>query len=149
MKISHNKPPHFWIMHKIFKCDWGHTAFAFGDTIYSKYKLPDHLIVHESTHLKQQRHSIIGAWVWLALYLVSKKFRYTVELEAYQNQWQFFRSNYIFREHEPFLNKITSDLSGALYGNIVSYSTARRKIMKHDSIDVKIQNTPAGEVIEL
>lgn len=128
MKISHNKPPHFWIMEKIFKCDWERTAFAFGDTIYSKYVLPDHLIVHEQTHLKQQHFSFIVAWVWLLLYIVSKKYRYAVELESYRNQWVFFRANYGFREQQHFLDKIVSDLSGELYGNIVSYNEAKRAI---------------------
>lgn len=103
-------------MEKVFKCDWERTAFAFGDTIYSKYELPDHLIVHEKTHLMQQYHSTIGAWIWLALYLVSKRFRYHMELQAYRNQWEFFRSHYIFNDHEPFIRKIASDLSGELYG---------------------------------
>lgn len=128
MKISHNKPPHFWIMKAIFKCDWERTAFAFGDTIYSKYELPDHLIVHEKTHLMQQYHSTIGAWIWLALYLVSKRFRYHMELQAYRNQWQFFKQNYSFGVQERFIEKIAGDLSSTLYGNIVSFSEARRAI---------------------
>lgn len=128
MKISRNKPPHFWIMEKVFKCDWERTAFAFGDTIYSKHMLPDHLIAHEWTHLKQQCHSVVVAWGWLLLYLLSKKFRYAMELEAYRNQWHYFRQHYSFRERDPFIRKIASDLSSPLYGNIVSFSGAIRAI---------------------
>jgi hypothetical protein len=115
-------------MQKVFGCDWERTAFAFGNTIYSKYQLPDHLIVHESVHLEQQRHSIIGAWLWLGLYLLSKRFRYRMELQAYRKQWQFFKTHYTFRCHNNFIGKIAGDLSGKLYGNIVTYEEAVRAI---------------------
>ena len=128
IKTSTEKPPHFWIMEKVFKCDWNRTAFAFGDTIYSKYTLPDHLIAHEKTHLEQQCHSFMVAWVWLLLYLVSKKFRYAVELKAYQKQYQFFCEHYTFNDREPFVRKLASDLASPLYGNITSFSGAIRAI---------------------
>ena len=130
MKISHNKPPHFKIMYKFFGCDWERTAFAFGNTIYSKAELPDHLIVHESVHLNQQGRNIIGAWLWLGLYLLSKRFRYIMELQAYRKQWQFFRENYPFQYRGGFISKVASDLSGKMYGNIVSYQEAVRAITK-------------------
>lgn len=128
MKISHNKPPHFKIMQKVFGCDWERTAFAFSNTIYSKYPLPDHLIEHESVHLKQQGFNFIGAWIWLALYLSSKRFRYHMELQAYRKQWQFFKEHYAFQYRGEFIAKIAGDLSGELYGNIVTYNEAVRKI---------------------
>lgn len=127
-KISNNKPPHFWIMKLVFDPNWERTAFAFGNTIYAKYELPDHLIVHEDTHLKQQGRNIIGAWIWLFFYLVSKSFRYKMELQAYRAQWQYFKKTYPYREHEAFLKKISSDLSGSLYGNVTTESEARKQI---------------------
>lgn len=115
-------------MHKVFGCDWNRTAFAFSNTIYSKVELPDHLIVHESTHLNQQLRNPLGAWIWLALYLCSKRFRYHMELQAYRKQWQFFRDNYPFNQRGAFLEKVAGDLSGKLYGNIVTYAEAVRAI---------------------
>lgn len=128
MRISHNKPPHFGIMQKVFGCDWERTAFAFSNTIYSKTELPDHLIVHESVHLKQQGYNIIGAWIWLAFYLCSKRFRYLMEIQAYRKQWQFVKKNYRYNFQIDFLHKVSSDLSGNLYGNIISYDEAKRAI---------------------
>lgn len=130
MKISHKKPPHFKIMHKVFGCDWERTAFAFGNTIYSKYPLEDHLIVHESVHLNQQGRNIIGAWIWLALYLCSKRFRYHMELQAFRKQWQFIKKNYYFNVRYETLNKMSLSLSGELYGNIVSFEEARQDILQ-------------------
>lgn len=133
MKISHNKPPHWLIMRMVFKCDWNRTAFAFGNTIYSKTELPDHIIKHESVHLEQQHHSFIGAWVWLVRYLFSKKYRYRMELEAYQEQWRFFRRHYAYNYHADFIAKVAGDLSGKLYGNIVSYDEAVRAIKNNEN----------------
>lgn len=128
MKTSYNKPPHWFIMKAIFKCDWERTAFAFVDTIYSSSELPEHLIVHESVHLDQQGYSVIGAWIWLLRYLLSKKFRYRMELEAYRKQWKFFARQHRPSINEDFMRKIAGDLSGKLYGNIVTYQEAVRAI---------------------
>lgn len=115
-------------MEKVFKCDWSRTAFAFGDTIYASAEIPDHLIVHEKEHLRQQFYCTLGAWVWLALYLVSKRFRYAMELKAYQAQWNFFIQHYVFSERDAFIRKLASDLASPLYGNIVSFSKAMKAI---------------------
>lgn len=131
MKISHEKPPHFAIMHYFFKCDWNRTAFAFGDTVYSMAELPDHIIEHEKVHLDQQFHSVFCAWIWLVLYICSKRFRYKMELQAYRVHWEYFKINYRnTTEQSYFLSKIARDLSGKLYGNLVSYDEAIDAITK-------------------
>jgi len=127
MKISRKKPPHFWLMKLLYKCDWGNTAFGFGDKIYAKYTLPVDLITHENTHCEQQRFSYLLAWVWLARYIVSRSFRYRMELEAYQNQFAHYSA---INPHQKylFLDRIAKDLSGEMYGNLVTYAEAREKI---------------------
>lgn len=121
--ISHKKPPHFWIMKLVFKSDWERIAFAFGDTIYSKYPLPDHFIHHERIHLHQQKYSKVYAWWWLFRYITSKKYRYAMELEAFTRHWGFFKDRY---PHDKFmfLNRIAENLSGELYGNMVTKQEA-------------------------
>lgn len=117
-------------MHRKFGCDWEHTAFAFSNTIYAKYELPDHIIEHEKVHLNQQGRNIIGAWIWLALYLCSTKFRYAMELQAYRKQWQFIKKakHYRYQWKENALEKMAGDLSDNLYGRIVSFTDAKRAI---------------------
>ena len=117
-------------MHWKFECDWNRTAFAFGNTIYSKDELPDHLIVHEKVHLNQQGRNFFTAWIWLALYLCSKKFRYAMELQAYRAQWQFIKKakHYRYQWKENALEKMAGDLSDNLYGRIVSFTDARHAI---------------------
>lgn len=127
-KVLNKKPPHYWFLVKIFGFDWERNIATFGDSIYCAFDLPDHLIVHEETHLKQQRYSNLYAIWWWVKYVFSKKFRYSQELEAYRNQWKFFEKHYRFNEHRFFLHKIASDLSSKLYGNIVSYEEARQAI---------------------
>jgi len=132
VKFSYKKPPHYFILKLIFGFDWERNIATLGDTIYVKIKtLPDHLVEHEKTHLKQQRYSKLYAVWWWIKYIVSKKFRYGQELEAYRNQWKCFilrgRSS---QEKSLFMNKIAGDLSGKLYGNIVPYNIAVKEIMQ-------------------
>jgi hypothetical protein len=127
-KISNKKPPHFWIMKLFFRCDWERTAFGFGDTVYAKYKLPHHLIVHEEVHLQQQSYSYFLAWLWLLLYLISKRFRYKMELQAYRKQYKAFNHH----EKNTLIKKIAGDLSGRMYGNIVTFNEAVYAITTND-----------------
>lgn len=132
MKISHNKPPHYLILVWIFGFDWSRNVATLGDTIYfSIPSLPDHLMAHEETHLKQQRYSKVYAIWWWVKYIFSNEFRFSQELEAYRAQWQFFMFRYRPSEHAKFLNKIATDLSSPLYGNICTFDEALEAIIKN------------------
>lgn len=130
MKISHNKPPHWWIMHKVFKCDWNRTAFAFGDTIYSATPLDAHLIIHEKTHLDQQFHSEFFAWIWLFFYICSRSYRFHAELQAYRAQWEYIKRTEPRKYQAPLIAVIASNLSGKLYGNLISFDEAVDLVLK-------------------
>ena len=134
MIISHKKPPHYLLLKWVFGFDWGRNVATFGDTIYFRVgSIPEHLMRHEKTHLKQQKFSKVYAVWWWAKYLVSKKFRYKQELEAYQAQWNFCVLNYYIKERQEILKKIAGDLSGRLYGNLTTYDKAVRDIIRcHD-----------------
>jgi len=63
---------------------------AFGNTIYSSQEnIPYDLIVHETTHCKQQKDNTKVAIKWWIKYIFSSKFRYSQELEAYQSQVKY------------------------------------------------------------
>lgn len=131
-KYSFKKPPHYLILKILFGFDWNLNIAAFGDTIHAKHPLPDHLEVHESIHLHQQKYSKIYAIWWWIKYIVSKKFRLSQELEAYRNEWHFiqYESSYSMNQKLDRLEHIVFNLSSKLYGNIVSHDEAISLITK-------------------
>lgn len=132
MKIRyvHGAPP-FWRILKFFFPEYnpeGTVSVAFGRTIYANDVLPEDYDIHEMTHLRQQSHSYVMATIWWIRYIASRKFRYSQELEAYQEQyrWLFHRNSSIKRSR---LHRFAKELSGKLYGNLVSESEAMNKIL--------------------
>jgi hypothetical protein len=131
MKILVDFPPNYQTIKEILDVSDKTIVFTYGDTIYVPFKkrsIPDHVKVHESVHQKQQ----CGApAVWWANYLVDKYFRLNQEVEAYRVQYRYFISkNHNLKEQREFLGKIADDLSGKMYGNIISREAAISMIVK-------------------
>ena len=128
MKIIIGTPPNYKDIVKAFNPP-STAVFTFGDTIYTtdpENIISDHLIVHEETHQKQQDYTP-GAW-W-TLYITDPSFRLTQEVEAYHNQYEFYKTTHKDRNEQAiFLNKLASDLSGKVYGNIISFWGAYERI---------------------
>lgn len=103
-------------------------VWTYGDTIHTKYPINDgSLIEHECTHIKQQKK--IGVIEWWDKYLEDEEFRFTQELEAYQAQWKWIKKNVKGRNDQfKMLTKIARDLSGTMYGNLITYQEALTKI---------------------
>ena len=99
------------------------TIFAYDHKIYSNHPLPRHLIIHELTHHKQQDEH--GLDIWVKKYLHDPKFRLKMEIEAYQVQLQSIGNP---QEKAMVLMSSAKDLSGELYGNIISYKEALKAI---------------------
>jgi hypothetical protein len=95
------------------------TIFAYDGVIYTNYELPEHSIIHEQTHLKQQKK--IGLDKWVDSYLGDNDFRLKVEIDAYKNQLRSVKDR-----NQRNLLKISCarDLSSTLYDNITSYENA-------------------------
>ena len=90
MKIEKERP--FWL-NFVLKKKFPHLNFdvlivVWGDIIYSKYDIPDHILVHEKVHIEQQRNKWRGLWWWIG-YLFDKDFRYEQEIQAYQAQYRY------------------------------------------------------------
>lgn len=102
--------------------------FTYGDTIYvpSRAKLPDHLIAHEEVHSAEQAR--IGVDTWWFKYLESPRFRLEQELMAYQAQYKVLLHKHPRHIRNIVLLKISDDLAGAMYGNIVNKQEARKLI---------------------
>lgn len=134
MRILTEKPPVYQKVAAVFGEDAICKAvFAYGDTIYnlSGNPIPDDLLVHESTHRRQQE-AFGGPDAWWDEYLSSASFRRSQEMEAYGEQYKSFCDfcpdrNMRFR----FLHKLASDFSGLMYGNIINYTDAKNGIMRY------------------
>ncbi len=102
--------------------------FTYGDTIFvpDSGRLDEALTAHEETHMRQQGEDSEG---WWDKYLESEQFRLQQELEAYRKQYKVFKKGKDRNKIFMFLHKIATDLSGELYGNIISYEEAKKKII--------------------
>lgn len=87
------------------------------------------LMVHEETHRHQQ--FIYGVEQWWNKYCEEKDFRLEQELEAYTNQYrEFCRMKKDVKKRAYFLAKICQEISGSLYGNIITVAESRKKIIE-------------------
>lgn len=125
MKFIQEKPP-IWdkIVERFPGLQW-ETGFAiaYGDTIYATYKLRPDVAVHESVHIEQQAHMDKDAW-W-DKYLYDVNFRAMMEEPAYRAQAKFIRESVPDKnQRHKLIHLIAQDLSGAMYGNMMTYSDA-------------------------
>lgn len=96
------------------------TIFAYGEDIYTDNLLPPDLMVHENTHLEQQKK--YGLDEWVAKYLTDTQFRLQMEVEAYRNQLNSMND----REKRFHVKReCIKNLCSSLYGNIVTSEQAR------------------------
>lgn len=124
------------------------TVFTYGNKIYipSGERISDNLLVHEKVHVGQQLFYTPpqvtpleegkpmpkeGPDGWWDRYLKDPEFRLSQEVEAYREQYRYFcdrHSNY--RKQGAFLAAIAQDLSGPMYGEILSFDEAIKLISK-------------------
>lgn len=134
MNIVKHNPPNILEIKAVFPID-EHTVFTYGDTLYNPggWDISENLLVHEKVHQRQQGKDPEG---WWEKYMVDEHFRLSQEIEAYRKQYQAFRKSlgqYSVleknRRQNEFLERIAKDLSGPLYGNIISFEEAVAKIL--------------------
>lgn len=129
MKIINSYPPNIDDIRKAFKIS-DSVVFTYRDCIYNPGggNIADHLMAHEQTHEKQQGDDPEG---WWKKYIADKEFRLNQEVEAYRNQFRFFKSRYRDRNMvHRFLRQVSFDLSSEIYGNIVSFQEAFKLISR-------------------
>lgn len=134
MKIVKDYPPNIEAIRAKFTLH-EYVVFTYGDTLYNPggWKIADDLMVHEETHVVQQGDDPAG---WWNKYLNDEKFRLEQEIEAYRNQYLYFRENRCIKPNGKirasrlgeFVSRIASDLSSEIYGNIINYQEARERI---------------------
>lgn len=128
MKTLQAAPPNYDEVCSVFDVRGKHVAFTYGDTVYHPMDrdLQDHVKAHESVHIAQQLETGIKAW-WDE-YLQTPSFRLDQELEAYRRQYQFCKQTMNREQSRAILNDIARDLSGAMYGHMVSFVEAKQLI---------------------
>ena len=88
-------------------------------------------MVHEQVHIEQQRRQNDGEMGWWRKWLEDPEFRLSQELEAYQEQYQFFVKTESNREKvNQALWSIAGMLSSKIYGSVISHSEAVLAIKK-------------------
>jgi hypothetical protein len=127
VKIVQGFPPNIDEILKTFKIT-DKTIFAYGDTIYAPLggSISPDLIAHEETHQRQQEKWGVENW-WMK-YIADIDFRLTQEVEAYQNQYQYFKTVLNRKGRIIALKKLAEDLSSPLYGSIINKKQAQELI---------------------
>jgi len=134
MQVIKDFPPNYKMVISVFPAvkEMHGTVFTYGDIIYYPYMkraIPDHLIVHEKTHSRQQGNNPAE---WWDKYLADTNFRLDQELEAYQKQYAYYvAKNHNLKDRAWFLEAIAGDLSGAMYGNLITKLDAMELIKNY------------------
>lgn len=124
MKVVKAFPPNIDKILRKFKIT-DHTVFAYGDTLYNPIgkEISQDLMVHEETHERQQQ--AYGVEAWWQMYIDNKNFRLTQETEAYRNQFQFLKTVLNRLGRKIALDRLATQLSSELYGNIINKKEAK------------------------
>lgn len=97
------------------------TIFAYNDIIYTDYNLPPDIIIHEKTHLLQQKRD--GLEFWVENYLTNPKYRLKQEIEAYMEQIKSINHQ---KSKILLIKECIQHLTSGLYGDIVSEAEAKK-----------------------
>lgn len=127
MKISDEYPPNIEEIRSVLTPPES-AMFCYGDTIHNPSKNPIDLalMVHEGTHQIQQDGK---PKEWWGRYLKEPEFRFKQELEAYRTQYRVYEQTIKNRDQLALrVHNMAKDLSGAMYGNIISYPQAVKSI---------------------
>lgn len=128
MKIVAAYPPNIQAISAHFPVT-DETVFAYSPDIYvpSGKHLEDHLILHETIHIEQQKEK---PEAWWEMYLTDPDFRLSQELMAFAAQYALItRTRPVKTQHQALFD-FAKNLSGELYGNIISYRDAENAIRK-------------------
>ncbi len=124
MKLSNRKPDIYEKCKRVFGVDWDRgVIITYGDTVYCKVPISDALIVHEQTHIDQQK--AYGVEAWWDRYFVDVEFRLSQEVEAYRNQVKYMREHCPRAERRRLLALIYKDMA-RMYGGMCTEEEAER-----------------------
>ena len=108
-----------------------YAAFSYGDSLYipGTWTPSEELLEHEETHADQHRAFDGGPDAWWGRYIGDQYFRVEQEAQAYANQYVYYASRVKSREDRArYLYALAGQLSGPMYGNVISQSAATKLI---------------------
>lgn len=133
MKHSKQIPAIYFKIKKFIDVKWDKgLIISYGDTYHCRFAIPECLVVHETVHMRQQGKYGIDAW-W-DRYLTDKNFRLSQEVEAYTAQLFYIHTMMNEKRVKEWSLSILADISGPLYGNMVSRDDAIRLLKLSQSI---------------
>lgn len=119
---SQSEFPHLELFKQYFPVT-DRTIFAWDEIIYCNYDLPQHLIIHEQEHFRQQKE--YGLDNWLKSYLEDKEFRLKMEIKSYKKQLASIKNR---EQRNKIKIQVANDLSSPLYGKIINYQEAFERL---------------------
>lgn len=128
-KVIRSLPPNYGLIVSVLPAvkRRPNAVFTYAPNVYYRGSgnLSYDVLKHEDVHIKQQGD--IGRDEWWKRYLSDPQFRFEQELEAYRVQ---FKAMDIYNrgQRRVLLNKIASDLSSAMYGNVITKAEALEAI---------------------
>ena len=128
IKISTEKPSVYEKLREAFGIDWETGVYiTYGDTVYCKDGyLPPNVIVHEQVHIDQQKGWNLDEYV--DKFINDKQFRFEKEVEAFQAEAKWMRSNIKDRnELHTRLDWMWKKMA-THYGDMISYQHAKEII---------------------
>lgn len=141
-QVINSYPPNIDLIRKHLNVPEEGIVFTYNGKIYSPHakELPQHLLLHEMVHVKQQGNDSDS---WWNRYLTDIEFRLEQELEAYTEQYLFLKMvNKTSTSHE-WLFILSEQLSHPVYGFNLTRPQAETKLRiraKH-FFDVKKETT--------
>lgn len=148
--IPHQFPPNIDKITEAFGIVNPLAVFTYGDTIYNPGGgiIDSYLETHELIHQRQQTGDPEG---WWEAYLADPEFRLDQELEAYGAQYRHYCYNKKdLGKQQEFLIRIANDLSGPMYGNLITFDEAIKLIKEraygdHRHSDGNVQSVAVHE----
>lgn len=130
MEVIYDKPPIYDKVAAAFNIkDDSTVIFTYGNKLFvpggRRLVLDKPLMRHEETHARQQK--ITGIEEWWERFLVDPAFRLSQELEAYREQYRAMASLPLGTV-VGYLEHICADLSGEMYGNMLTADEAKAVI---------------------
>lgn len=106
-------------------------VFTYAPNIYSPagIELSPDLKAHEEMHIERQSDQPSS---WWTRYLTDIEFRLQEELVAYRAQYRYALEHYNRPKRRKLLSHIASDLSSAMYGNLVTKHEATMLITNQE-----------------
>ena len=133
MKVLKERPPIWDSVCAAFNIFPKNVLFTYGDTIYNPddVSIPDHVMVHEQVHEKQQQKDDMTPELWWGKFLRDEAFRLDQESEAYGVQYKYICKHVKDRNQQHrYLMDLARILSGPLYGSAISHMDAMQLIKK-------------------